>query len=460
LSTGNTHREPYVGGLEGRTIVCAITSDTDDLTELAQSLNENLLILRGRSSQDLKTGDNPHTFGVVESAEDRTLHDDTSSGVDTTLCGDRAGGKDVVSGTHLDGNTSAVAGGDGLMDTIAEGIFDTSDGHQSHIAREALVIDLVGRLEAGIGRGPRLKVPVAERDGPQRLVGIENDRPRDVVVVGVVGNLGLDLGVGMLAVVRILGNDNVAGASLGEDFRGALEEQTVAAGLEANDDAHGFSLTREGDHLDDPGRLASFLPVLPLEILGELEQGGLGLGSNKHELLCLRVGILEGGGVDRDRLVDQALELGGKDRVDVTLFDREVVCVFPVDLRLVGVGYILFLDRFLLLIRNVRADLVLPEVTNKLGVDADRAGNDAHDVLGERPCLVGADDGCVGRGLAGAKDSNEEIFGSHTLRGECESEGYCERETFRDSDDDQRDRDGQNLSEGNALLTRSTAKPN
>jgi hypothetical protein len=124
---------------------------------------------RGRSSQDLKTGDNLHAFGVVESAEDRTLRDDTSSSVDTTLHGDRAGSKDIVSGTHLDGNASAVAGGDGLADTRAEGIFDTSDGHESHIAREVLVIDLVGRLEAGIGRGPRLKVPVTERDGPQHL---------------------------------------------------------------------------------------------------------------------------------------------------------------------------------------------------------------------------------------------------------------------------------------------------
>jgi hypothetical protein len=353
-----------------------------------------------------------------------------------------------------------VAGGDGLTDTRAEGIFDTSDGHESHIVREVLVIDLVGGLEAGIGRGPRLKVPVTERDGPQHLVGIENDRPRDVVVVGVVGNLGLDLGVGVLAVVRVLGNDNMTGASLGEDFRGALEEQTVPAGLEANDDAHGFPLAREGDHLDDLGRLASFLPVLPLEVLGELKQGGLGLGSNKHELLCLRVIILEGGGVDRDRLVDQALELRGKDRVDVTLLDREVICVFPVDLGLVGVGYVLFLDRFLLLVRNVRPGLVLPEVTNKLGVDADRASNDAHDVLGERPSLVGADDGCVGHGLAGAEDTNEEIFGGHTLRSESESEGYCERKTFRDSDDDQCDSDDQNLSEGNALLARSTAKPN
>jgi hypothetical protein len=97
---------------------------------------------------------------------------------------------------------------------------------------------------------------------------------------------------------------------------------------------------------------------------------------------------------------------------------------------------------------------------NKLGVDTDRASNDTHDISGECPSLVGADDRCVGHGLAGAEDTNKGIFGGHTLCGKSESEGYSERETFRDSDDDQCDKDDQNLSEGNALLTRSTAKLN
>jgi hypothetical protein len=70
--------------------------------------------------------------------------------------------------------------------------------------------DLIGRLKVGARRGPRLKVPVAECDRPQHLAGIENNRPRDVVVGGVVSNLGLDLIVSVLAVVQILGNDNMA----------------------------------------------------------------------------------------------------------------------------------------------------------------------------------------------------------------------------------------------------------
>jgi len=62
--------------------------------------------------------------------EDRAFHDDASSGIDTTLSGNRASGEDVVSGTHLDGDTRVMAGSDSLADTITKGIFDTGDGHR------------------------------------------------------------------------------------------------------------------------------------------------------------------------------------------------------------------------------------------------------------------------------------------------------------------------------------------
>ena len=69
-------------------------------------------------------------------------------------------------------------------------------------------------------------------------------------------------------------------------------------------------------------------------------------------------------------MVDQALELGGKDRVDVILLNREIVGVFPVGLGLVGcLGHVPFLELVLLLIRCVCALLVILEVINKLGVD-------------------------------------------------------------------------------------------
>ena len=88
-------------------------------------------------------------------------------------------------------------------------------------------------MEVDAGGGPRLEVPVTERDGPQHLVSVEDDRPRDVVLGVLVDRLGLDLQVSVPVVVRVLGNDDVAGALLGEDLRSALEEQMVAVGHKA-----------------------------------------------------------------------------------------------------------------------------------------------------------------------------------------------------------------------------------
>jgi len=41
------------------------------------------------------------------------------------------------------------------------------------------------------------------------------------------------------------------------------------------------------------GQFTSLLPVFPTENLGEPEEGGLGLGSNKSELFRFRVGVLK-----------------------------------------------------------------------------------------------------------------------------------------------------------------------
>ena len=228
LGAGDTHREPNVGSLEDRSIIRATTSDTDDITERADGFNKNLLILGGRPSQDLKARDDLEAFVRVESTKERALHDDTSSSVDTTLCGDRASGKDVVSGTHLDRDTRTVTCCDGLADTRAKGILDTGYGDQGHVAREVLVRNFVGRLEACVRGRPILEVPIAERDCPQHLIGVEDDRPRDVLHRGLVDFLGLYFRVGILAMIWVPGNNDVARALLGEDFRSALEEQAVA----------------------------------------------------------------------------------------------------------------------------------------------------------------------------------------------------------------------------------------
>ena len=73
----------------------------------------------------------------------------------------------------------------------------------------------------------------------------------------------------------------------------------------------------------------------------------------------------------------------------------------------------------------------------------------------ERSSLVGTDDRGIGHGFTGAENTNEEPFGSHSLRSESEGEGYGERETFRNSDNDQRNRDDQDVCKDNAFLAGS-----
>jgi len=75
-------------------------------------------------------------------------------------------------------------------------------------------------------------------------------------------------------------------------------------GLETGDNTHGFLLAGEGNHLRYLGRLMSIFPVLPAEILGKLEKGGLGLGSHENKLFGLRINIFGCGGIDRDQLVE------------------------------------------------------------------------------------------------------------------------------------------------------------
>ena len=83
----------------------------------------------------------------VKSAEEGALHDDpsssVSSGVDTTLGCDRARCEDIVSGTHLDGDTSLAALGDDIAYTKAKWIFDTGGGYQGRIVRKLLARNFI-----------------------------------------------------------------------------------------------------------------------------------------------------------------------------------------------------------------------------------------------------------------------------------------------------------------------------
>lgn len=82
--------------------------------------------------------------------------------------------------------------------------------------REIIVMDVVGKSDGGYQSGGT-KVPVAERDGPWRSIDAEEGCPRGVVI-GAVDCLRLDPRVGMLAIVRILGNKDVVHGLLGKKF--------------------------------------------------------------------------------------------------------------------------------------------------------------------------------------------------------------------------------------------------
>ena len=102
-------------------------------------------------------------------------------------------------------------------------------------------------------------------------------------------------------------------------------------------------------------------------------------------------------------------------------------------------GGVLFLGLVLVLIGCVGAGLVLLEIADELGVNSNRSRDDAHGILGERAGFVGTDDRGVRHRLTGAENTDEKLFGGHSLRSECEREGHGQRETFRNSDDDECD---------------------
>jgi hypothetical protein len=326
-------RKPDVGSFECGSIIRTVTSGTGSLAERAKGFGEDLLIFGGRPRRGLETGDVLDALLWVKSTRDRTFHGDASSGIDTAPGGGQASGGDVVSGTHLDSDACMVAGGDSLAGIGAEGVFGTGDSSWGHVARGVLIRNLIGGLEVGTSGGLALEISITECDSPQHLVCVEDDRPGNVVLGDLVKRFCLNLRVCVLTIVRVLGDDDLVGALLRKDLRCALEEQMVTTGL---------------------------------------EKGGLSLSSYESELLGLWVDIFKCSRVERDGLIEQALQLRGKDGVDVVLLDREIVSVFAVGLGTIGgIGNVLFLGLGLVLIGCACPGLVLLEVANKFCVNTD-----------------------------------------------------------------------------------------
>jgi hypothetical protein len=68
--------------------------------------------------------------------------------------------------------------------------------------RKVLIQNLIGGLEvATSGGGAALEISATEHNGPQHLVCVEDDRPGNVVLGGLVECLRLDLRVGVLATI-------------------------------------------------------------------------------------------------------------------------------------------------------------------------------------------------------------------------------------------------------------------
>jgi len=210
----------------------------------------------------------------------------------------------------------------------------------------------------------------------------------------------------------------------------------VTAGVETDDYTHRFPLAREGDHLDDLGRLACFLQILPTDVLGKLKKGSLGLGSYESKLFGLGVSVFEGSWVDHDQLVGRAFQLGGMVLALSCSIEKLSACLRFAWGSSAALGCdILFLGLILLLIGRVRAGLVLLEVADEFGMDTDGAGDDAHDVMGERSGLVGADNGGVCHRLTRTETTNE-LFLSHPFRGESDRKSDHKWEVLRNSDND------------------------
>lgn len=116
--------------------------DTNSLTDRLEHFNEDLLILRGQTCENLEPWNNLHHIAGTELSEYRAFHDNPSSGIYPTLQCNRPSSEDVISSAHLNSDASFVALGYSFTNTITEGVFDTSNSDQRKIFCEVVVRNL------------------------------------------------------------------------------------------------------------------------------------------------------------------------------------------------------------------------------------------------------------------------------------------------------------------------------
>lgn len=194
---------------------------------------------------------------------------------------------------------------DGLGNTRAERVLNTSDGDESHVAWQILVLDLALLIRLEVRRRPRGEVAIAEGDGTEGLVGAEDDSPADVAPSEVVyvGDLNL---IGSRGSVLV--HDDMLGAALREDLAGTLRVEAVLPVRHLDDDTHSLAFAREGDHMHDLSSAASGVEVGPVEILRKLEKSRLSLAADEDDFPSLGILVLESCGVDGDGFVKEMAE--------------------------------------------------------------------------------------------------------------------------------------------------------
>ena len=445
LGTRDTHGETNVGSLEGRGVVGSVTSDTDDVAELSQRLYQETLVLGGRTGHDLKTGYNLETFLVTEPSESGTFDDDSTRGVHATLDGDRSSGKDVVSGTHLDGDTGLVTLGDRLDDSRSERVLDGDDGDHGQVLGEVGQQQLL--LAIGGGESTGLVILVTDGDGSETLRSVKVDGPLQVGHGLLVESDDLDVGSGVRRTVNV----DVRSADLEQDFGSTLDEQPDLSVGQGDGGGHGLDFGAEGEDLVDGSGGTKFGSTGPSDLSTEQEHGSLGLGSDDADLASLLVNLLESGRVDTEGLVQKLLHLGSGDLVELGEVESEVRSTSSSVLNLGDT--VLVLD--LVGIGPLR---VLFQSTNTLGGDTERHGDNLHLVEREGTGLVGTDDVGTSGSLTRGEHTDEQVFRRHTFSGKGEGEGDGQGQPFGDGDDDQGDGDNQDRDEILTLLVGSPVR--
>ncbi|TKW48923.1 hypothetical protein CTA1_7187 [Colletotrichum tanaceti] len=412
LGTGDTHREPNVRSLERGRIVGTVTSHGDGLAESLEAGDQDTLVLGRGTGQDLQTGQGLVHLLDGELAEDGALHDESALGENTTLGRDSLSGDGVVTGHHTDDHAGVLGLANRLGDSGADGVLNTDNTGKDEVVEDVAEFDV--SLDVGMNTvGRPLRVVLAdEGDGAKRLLGVGVDGSLEEETVGFFQGGSAEVGdVELLCAVSE------------ENLRGALDDETVAAVVtgQLDDGGHAFLARVKGHHLHDLLVGAGLGQSLHAEVvLGELEQGGLGLGADKGGLAVLL--SLKGGGVDGDGLDEELLGGLGKRLGE---FD--------------GAGDLLAVDR-------------LGEAGGAKG-----AGDDRHLVRGQGAGLVGADGRGVAHRLAGSEDANQVVLLQEASRGESQRKSHSQRKPLGHGDDDDGDGHDENVHEAGRLLGASAA---